>query len=738
MFRKVTRWALPMLPLVLGFACLALFDASEQTEAPESTRLGAHRPTRLIVLMIDSLDQRDVQTPGSLPHLHARLAQAGLHGPVRACIDGVTIPCVSAMVSGFDRASGFSPLRNFGAARSLAEQSVLGALQQRGFRVGYFGDPLLAKALRGLTVVHAPEQEGPADDEAVFGRALASLTRDRLDVAFIHLLAIDESAHKFGAEGEAYREALRATDQRIARAFAALGPEDHLVVLGDHGHEPSGRHSADVGMHTYAAYFGPQLRTPRVRPMVMTDHAAIWARLFGLRWDRGCTLASAYFDDARCEVSPDLHTRPRRLLPLSFALVLAISTLYAGKGVRAFVSWRSGITVALGSLIVLAASALVAPAWRVLGSDVGSVTLAILLGVAGALVLSRATPREPSGRRWLTLGVTGALLWALPTAEPSAGIKAPVLWLLAWLSAFLVRGWRARRAHWRANVCFVGLLALALVRVDEHLPRSLFALRAASLVWTLLPATLMVAAVYAAAGRAYALACLAGCATTLALPSESSRWWIVPCALVLPASFLAFARPRWLWACVFVVPIACDAFYPHGSTQLAAVATSWLLWALLPALLRGESTLLRASACALLLWLSFWAAMSTRIGGVDYDFYFRWLPAEAGATGEAVQQGLLTAAKCMLPSVFGALLAQRSDALPRHVIEGVEHLTRVRLAVAIVFTIGLSLARAAPDLPLLYDATQEIAFWLLMFAVLGLIAAANPLRPSAHAAPSTH
>ena len=111
----------------------------------------------------------------------------------------------------------------------------------------------------------------------------------------------------------------------------------------------------------------------------------------------------------------------------------------------------------------------------------------------------------------------------------------------------------------------------------------------------------------------------------------------------------------------------------------------------------------------LLMWLSFWVTMSTRIGGVEYDFYFRWLPHEAPATSEAIRQGLLTAAKSMLPPVFGTLLAQRRYALPVSVLRGAEHLTRVRLALTIAFLVGISLGRGTVDVHLLYDATQEVA-----------------------------
>ena len=118
--------------------------------------------------------------------------------------------------------------------------------------------------------------------------------------------------------------------------------------------------------------------------------------------------------------------------------------------------------------------------------------------------------------------------------------------------------------------------------------------------------------------------------------------------------------------------------------------------------------------------------MRTRMGGVDFDFYFRWLPHDAPATSEAVQQGALTAVKCMLPVFFGVLLARRSGAQLAAAIGAAEHLTRVRLALTMLFLLGVSISRAK-DVHLLYDATQEAAFWMLSFAVLGLVSLAHSL-----------
>jgi hypothetical protein len=735
--RPALRRTLPVLPLLLGLACLALFDASEQTAPPQVEPAPSARPTRLIVFMVDSLDRRDVESSSSLPLLHGRLAKAGLSGPVSACVDGVTIPCVSAMVTGFDRASGFSPLRNFGAARGLAERSVLGALEQRKHRVGYFGDALLAKALDGLTVVEAPLRDDQPDDGETLRVAFDSLARDELELVFVHLLSLDETAHKFTATGPAYREALGQLDARLEQAFGRLRADDHVAILGDHGHSETGRHSAGLGTETYAAYFGPQFVHKLQRPLAMTDHARVWARLFGLHWGER-SWVDDYFDRPAAQPEtaqpPALAVRSRSAGPLVVVLLLAVLLAAAGARTDPAVplhwSARRGAALALGIAAMLALSFAVPLVWHWLATDAGAIALALIVGLMGAGVLwlwsgAPAQAGERGPERASGLLVAGAVLWALPTAEPTAGLKSPVLWLVAVLMVLFVRAVRAREPlrGLRTLVCLVALLLLALVRVQDYLPRMFMTDGAGPLLGRVVPGLLVAGAVFAAGGARSALLATLGWLVAQLFADATDRWLLLPCASILLLSFAAFRRAALFDLACFLLPLACGCFFQRESAQYASVATTWLLWSVLPRLTANESSLMRGGCCVLLMWLSFWTAMSSRVGGIDYDFYFRWLPAGAAAMSDAVQQGLLTAAKCMLPTVFGALLAHRVGGLPIEVIRSAEHLTRVRLSLSIVFVAGLSLARGAADVHLLYDATQEIAFWLLVFAVLGLIAA---------------
>src|SRR6186997_224069 len=80
---------------LLGLACLWLLDATRRTEVPPLVRVERAAATRLIVLFVDSLSDRDVSTEGAMPRLAARLQRGGLHGPVQPCADAITVPCMT-------------------------------------------------------------------------------------------------------------------------------------------------------------------------------------------------------------------------------------------------------------------------------------------------------------------------------------------------------------------------------------------------------------------------------------------------------------------------------------------------------------------------------------------------------------------------------------------------------------------------------------------------------------------
>ena len=102
-----------ILPLLLGVGWLWLWEAGFQlSHSPAVVCAEPVGRAKLLALLVDSLDLRDVEAQ-RLPRLTQHLSQTGLHGPVRACADAITIPCVTALLAGADHGGPFSVLRNF-------------------------------------------------------------------------------------------------------------------------------------------------------------------------------------------------------------------------------------------------------------------------------------------------------------------------------------------------------------------------------------------------------------------------------------------------------------------------------------------------------------------------------------------------------------------------------------------------------------------------------------------------
>jgi predicted AlkP superfamily pyrophosphatase or phosphodiesterase len=123
-----------------------------------------------------------------------------------------------------------------------------------------------------------------AADEATTGRAAAILAADAPRVSFVYLGAVDFAGHAAGT-GAAYRDALRAADQRVGRLVAAVssrsrpsGPAENwtIVVVTDHGHLDEGGHGGREPevVTAWAAAAGPGIRPGAAPPITRQDEVA--------------------------------------------------------------------------------------------------------------------------------------------------------------------------------------------------------------------------------------------------------------------------------------------------------------------------------------------------------------------------------------------------------------------------------------------------------------------------------
>lgn len=730
---RAARATAALVPIVVAVLMLFLLEHARRPKAVSQGPDGsapARTNTRLLVLLVDSLAERDV-APRTMPRLSARLARSGLHGPVRACADAVTVPCVLALVRGHDWLSVFALGRNFGGRTRALDDSVLGALKARGRRLGYFGEPQLARTFEGLDRVVArtrPDAETLAD-------ALSNLKQGQLDLSFAHLLAVDDAGHVHGPRSERYARVLDDTDRLLEHALASLTPGDHALVLGDHGHALDGRHAAGLDTTTYAAYFGPRFARPSRHPMALTDHAALLARVFGERRTNEPAWVDAYLrgrppSASEATVLPPLETDAH--VPLGLALLVALSSLFVAIGAADFRALRSLRAVHVLALAVgMAAVAGFALAWPVLRgfsftAPLGAGLLAALAAALLGVIVLRAYP--VSGAPIWARALAGLGVFALPVVQLEGGPR-PLVIGLALTLLFVPTG--ARTARWIGAAL---LASLAPVSLADEIPREfvVYTWLASQLGWTL-PALLGAGAIASAsmgAQRLQTLGTLAfGIGLSALLPLAPPRVGLVVCALSLPVALYALRRPRAFALAAALCPGALWIFCEGQPDELAPVIAVLAVSALAPRLVPGTAPSLRLTRAALLfllLWLVYWTTMGTRIGGVDYDFYFRFLPEGATATREWPLQALLTAEKHLLPAALVLLLAQAGRAFDALDFELAAALARARLGVLLFLTAILAGARMVPSSWLLGEATQEAALFVLLLLTLGLVGASSP------------
>lgn len=729
---------------VLGLLCLWLLDAAQHSVVPPLVRTGRPPPTRLIVLFVDSLSERDVGAQ-AMPKLATRLERGGLHGPVEPCADAITVPCMTAAITGSDHLSVFALGTNFASGSSAIENSVLGQLQHAGHHAGYLGERILAKTMAGLSHVLADLES----DEQVLEQLAQSLERHELDLIIAHFRLLDQTAHEYGEAAPEYSEARTLIDMQIDAVIAQLEATDHVLVMGDHGHTGSGRHAAGLDATTYAAYFGPQFARPLQTPMLMTEHAAIWARLFGFSRN-----TPGWLDDydAGRELRPRdaeglPQTSPIPLWTLLSCFLLACATCMPSLGATARARYIALASFA-ASLALMAGLGAVWPdlrafIWASLARvQIGRAVSVLATGLLGACLLGwRRVAAEGHGlaradNTWHTSYarlLAAAIVFALPTVYGLGGANVAQCWLALGLFGYAL--WSGKRGDTRRSLqlAFACLLALSLLPVkhanyvqrgftlySRFLPQvsdyALPLVAAGLVILTLLSGGLVDRA------RLSWLAVASGAAAAACVGAVADHWFVLPCSLALPLLLLALRAPRFTPLALACTLPAVWFFYGGSLPTLAPILAVWSLCAVLPRAFRDREPALRGAILLSLVLMSFRTSMGCRIAGIDFDFFFRVLPHDTDVTAHWMGAALFTTAKYLHTVSLGILLAKAQDPDLVHALGEAVWIARARVGMCLFFLAGLVVMQPSAGAAIVGDASQEAAIWVIALAVLALAA----------------
>ncbi|MCB9526677.1 MAG: alkaline phosphatase family protein [Myxococcales bacterium] len=724
-------------PIAFAVLALVVLEHSAGPETPAVTEAGAAPAGhRLILFWVDSLALADMD-PASprMARLKARLP-TGLHGPARQCADAVSVPCFTAMATGIDHFSLFSLAKNFGGVGRLPQGNVFQALQARGRTVGFIGDIMAKKAVEGFDWVEVPPT---LDDGYTIPRALAQFDALKLDVVVVHIRETDVTTHTHGPDSPEYEAALEQADRLIDEAFRRYGPEVHIAVFGDHGHTDDGRHFAGLDVPTYASFFGPTFARRAQQPMVVTDYGALWARVFGLKFADGGWVPDYFAGRPLPQVDglPDApgggSAPPLWALALVAALIVATAApwqwaAHAGTALRPLLFGVAGLV-----LLMLALGL----AWTTLRPHMSylsrwvNVGLGLGFSAAGGLLLWPAWRAAPSHERVgpaaLALLLAGAVLSSLPTVYKYGGVASGISALVLALGVGAALGLRARR--WGAALA--GALGIAVawtlwnpaVRNFKVRWFSVFTEVLAGVIGPVaLGLTLLAvgAALRPSPDRArppvgpvgFGVGALVGLGLAFAVPHLPPRALILPCVATPVVLALGWSRPR-LAPLALAVALPAYTFFFHADplriAPAAAALALWPLWARARAPHAGRTE--NAAALLLLVLTGLWALFGARISGIDFTYFFKWLPPGTAFKETWAQNATLTMALYVSQPCLGLLLARR--VAPRAVDEALGlawHLARGRLALALVFIVGFTASGGAGPF-ITSDVLQSAAVW---------------------------
>lgn len=228
--------------LSLGWAAaLGQGTRAQEVEGAETpvTR-GAHG-RKLYIFVFDALDVSELE---DLPELSA-LAAEGLRVELEPCLDRFTTACVKEALTGRAVLDLFAPFENFGVGGARTGSNLLRDARAAGLRVAMVSTGDLRLFLKDTDEdVRVPEP--PRGTEVALGLEAAR----QADLVVHHWVWHDVESHRMKRRPAAHTQSLADADAAIGQIRAGLPEGMDLLVVGDHGHGPDGRHLQGMDVPT--------------------------------------------------------------------------------------------------------------------------------------------------------------------------------------------------------------------------------------------------------------------------------------------------------------------------------------------------------------------------------------------------------------------------------------------------------------------------------------------------------
>jgi len=431
------------------------------------------RKGRVFVLLIDSLRVQSALAVPAIRDLRPRALFVNINA-----VQAATVPSLRAAFTGQRQRSIFAFVLNFvHGTRTLP--SLFTQLKAAGGRSAVFTDHSFYELAPGAADLHSNE-DTPGDDEearerTAFHEALNVWAGGEHRLVVFHYTTIDHTAHWHPVGDPVYRHAFQVADTLVREADAAVGPDDTLVVMGDHGHDAVGRHFPGINVPTLGIYRGPRFKAgAELGPQLLTIHRYL------MSWALGLPLSNQY----RGAGVPEVLVGPA---PLPAAFLSPTPETSVTAPWRARLLWLAPLVLVIGFLTGGGEMALGA---RLAGSGarvvvVGAFVAAFFTAWGAFLSHRRITTRPPvtheilewwllglslaigltmAGRRrvatWLALASPGLLLYASAAWYSWAAVMTPA-WCVALVLLVLDWALRRGRAETREPVTGAEVLALA-------------------------------------------------------------------------------------------------------------------------------------------------------------------------------------------------------------------------------------------------------------------------------------